>query len=181
MSKKWFRRYYKCPRTRNEARQNQEGWCRPKRRPAHLADAWDDKSHCIQNTWKVKRKTQYRVGKRGQKHTFIADSKIRNWVLPEYFDKHDIPYRIEPIYQSYMCKIPIQKKIIIGKIPKYVIKYIWEGKKLVNKQKHQIGYKDIVEWKTVGYKEKQVYYVTAYRITWWSDKDIGLEYILSKV
>jgi hypothetical protein len=162
----------------NEARQNQEGWCRAKRRPANLPDSWDDRSRCIQDTWKVKRKTQYHIGGRGKKHTIVFDRKIKEWILQEYFEKHNIPYKIESVNESYMRKFPIRKKIIVAQVPKYVIKYIWQGRKLIAAQQHQVGYKDIVEWKTVGYTYKPVNYVIGYKVTWWSDKDIGIEYIM---
>ena len=178
---KWFRKYYKTPHTRNEARQNQEGWCRPKRRPAHLADSWDDRPRCIQNTWKVKRNKQYHTGGRGKKHTLILDRNVKEWILQEYFEEHNIPYRIEDVKQSYMRRWPIRRRVVVGQRPYYIKKYIWAGRKLKTIETHQIGYEDIFEWKTIRYEDKPISYTVGYRITWWSDKDIGLEHIIKKM
>jgi hypothetical protein len=177
---KFFRQYYKCPKTRNEARQNQEGWCRAKRRPANLPDLYDDRPRCYQNNWKIKRKTKYRIGKRGKKHTIFCK---RFWVLERYCEKHDIPYNIEKVSESYTYTVPVWKKEFLYRKPNYVLKSVWEkdtnGKYvLVRRVVHMSGYKDVYKWVKEGKQTKRGRRLLGYNFTWWSDKDIGIEYII---
>lgn len=71
---------------------------RGRRRPHHLPDIYDDIPITRQKTWKKKRRTQYRVEPRGERHEIFVDSiKYQRpyYRYEEYFKKHDIPFRIE--------------------------------------------------------------------------------------
>ena len=66
--------YYRNPRTTAEAKANQEGWGRPRRRPCNLPNAYDDYyPQADRKSWKAKRKTQYRPGGRGKEHSVVVD------------------------------------------------------------------------------------------------------------
>lgn len=182
-------KYYRNPRTRNEERHNQDeyegsskqqAWCRAKRRPCHLADSWWDKHSCVQKTWKEHRKTKYRPGRRGKTHSITLKEWRDEWKLIDYLESHDIPHRIEEIKQGCgTYKQPIWKKKVIGKKPIYRTRYekINGVKTLTTKLWF---YADDVRWVKVGYKEYPQTRIVGYKITWWYDKDIGIEYILNK-
>lgn len=187
---KWFKKYYRSPRTRNEERQNQSEeysknheWCRAKRRPVHLADSWWDRHGCVQRTWKERRKTKYRPGKRGQKHILFIDHYKDVWKLKEYCEEHDIPHDMENVTEPYTYRVPVKEKRVLFTIPRYYTKSHY-GKDafrrtiVTERTQHQIGYEDIVEWVLVGYKDVHTRRTIGYNFTWWSDKDIGIKYIL---
>jgi len=103
-----YQRYYRRPRTRQEKRANckyNDKWCRDKRKSANLPDLWNEWPCCCQQTWKVKRKKQYRVGGRGKKNTLFLPRYdlsgwrlwVNTWQLEDYFRNHDIPYRLETV------------------------------------------------------------------------------------
>jgi len=171
-------RWLKSPKTTNEKKQNQDGWCRPKRRPNNLVDRWDDKPHCYQKSWKKFRRKQYYINGRGQKHSIILPSKTRIWILEEYFKNHNIPYRIERIKESRIICIPIRKNRQIGKVPNYITKHIWVRGKLKSTIKHQSGYRIIYEWYIDGYKKCRRTFLKEYKVIWWNNKNIGIEYII---
>jgi len=180
---KWFRKYYKCPRTRNEAKQNQDGWCRPKRRPAHLADAWDDRPRGYQRSWKKFRKTKYRLGHRGQKHTVFCEGYVKAWSLKEYCESHDIPYNMERVTEVYTYRTPIYSKRLLWRTPKYFYKHVWGKNKngdrcILKEVRHQVGWEDRYDWVIIGYQNKQGHKLLGYNFIWWSNKNIGVEYIL---
>ena len=101
----WLRR----PKTTAERRANQDGWCRGKRRPCNLANAYDDWPTTTTKSWKDKRKTQHYTGGRGEHH-WVRIDKVTDchtwlrwyhsplWNLEEYLKEHDIPYRISTIW-----------------------------------------------------------------------------------
>lgn len=124
-----YRPWYRHPKTIQEKRQNQDGYCRPKRNPKRLVDFWDDRPVRHQKSWKNSRRTQYRTGKRGRRHTiFIDDMYITLWSIEDFFVEHSIPYNIEKVYAENSTF-----RNLIG-----------------------------------------------YNIIWWSDKNIGINYIVNK-
>jgi len=137
MSRKY--RCYRHPKTRNEKKQNQDGWCRAKRRPAHLADAWDDSAICHQRSWKKSRKKQYHENGRGKKHiTYINDdSPILKYRLERHFERIGIPYRIEQVktvyYVSHYGNRPLSKEMKRSKIIWH--KIIWWSNKNIGIEK----------------------------------------------
>lgn len=60
---KWRRsRCHRRPKTTQERRANQDGWCRPSRRPRQLPNAWDDlmRGDIDYRSWKYYRKNQWK-------------------------------------------------------------------------------------------------------------------------
>lgn len=180
-----FRKYYKCPKTRNEAKKNQEGWCRPKRRPAHLADAWDDRPRGYQKSWKKFRKTKYHIGGRGKKHTLFLKDK-QAWELQEYCEAHSIPFSMETIREPYKTsRIPITKAVWVGKKPVYLTRYRkvydFATKKYVRQSERYLAwYTNLYEHYIVGYRTVTYSHTIGYDCSWWYDKDIGVEYIIKR-
>jgi hypothetical protein len=170
--------WLKSPRTFNEKRQNQDGWCRPKRRPNNLVDRYDDRPHGYQKSWKKFRKTQYHTNGRGQKHSVILPAKTQIFELECYFKDHNIPYKIREIKESKIYTRPIRKKRVLYKAPNYVIKYVWIDKKIKQIKVHQAGYRNVYKWYNDGYKQCSQAYLKEYEVTWWSNKDIGIEYLI---
>lgn len=172
--------YYRHPRTRNEMRANQEGWERAKRRPIHLPDTYDDMYPAHDTSWKAKRKTQYHPGGRGKEHTIEVDADwTYEWDLSEYFKEHDIPYRIEPVNESRMRKFRKWKRVKVGLRPVYKTEYYYKDKKLCIRH-HFRYWADKYETVIDGYEWRPVTTVVKYRVIWWSDKDIGIDYILNQ-
>jgi hypothetical protein len=180
MGHKW--RYFKCPKTRNEKKQNQDGWCRAKRRPHNLVDSWDDKPHCHQRTWKKFRKTQYHPGGRGKKHTiYIDDTHISIWGVKTFFEEHDIPYDIEWVLKPTTFKRKNYKKVVDRLRRKY--RRIWNRKthQFEKDYNHQMGWEEVWHWEWDGtYKTYTGSSIVGYNITWWYDKDVGIEYVLEQ-
>jgi hypothetical protein len=133
----------------------------------------------------VRRKTQYHAGGRGERHEYVVGvegwSSIR-WGFEDYCENHNIPYCIENITEPYTYTHTIYtKRVKWYKRRKYQRK--WVDRQFVNDYTHPIGW----EWvyRTVALsepiiKKRQGTRVTAYRLVWWSNKDIGIEYIINK-
>lgn len=158
--------YFRAPKTTNEKRQRQNcEYSRAKRRPNNLPDTWDDLPVRArdQKSWKHKRKTQYRGPKRGEKHSITLDNASYRilWNLEEYFEDHDIPFDIEQNRESKM-------------VPDF--DYV----------KHSTGKKNMFGWEICYHervpngKLRKYTYTVSHTVTWWSNKDIGLDYILKK-
>jgi hypothetical protein len=186
-----YNKYYmfRCPRTNNEKRANQDEYegnvkiqamCRGKRRPRNLADAWDDKHRCCQRSWKVRRKKQYRGYKRGEEHSVFLEGWCGIWRMQEYFEKHDIPYKIEKVTEPYTYKAEIRSKVVKRQVPNYVYKWVYKDKKLVREIQHQAGYTNEYEYVVIGYQTVQGKRLLGYNLVWWSDKDIGIDFVLKQ-
>ena len=148
--KKYFGGYLRYPKTTQERRVNGKRgkWNRAKRNARNLPSAWDDLWVHREKSWKKKRKTQYYYGGKGKRHELIIPY-IR------YFDKDGRWYpRLmdDWIFENYLRD---------HNIP-YRIEEIKESRRYYNK-----------------YYKKYMNSITtiAHRFIWWSDKDIGLEYI----
>jgi hypothetical protein len=146
-----LKRYYRCPRTTQERRFNHRDleYVRGRRHPCNLPNTYDDIRACVQKTWKLSRKTQYRQLKFNRyTHTIMygegRESCLGRWRRPwesefrlwDYFNTHEIPFVEEPIKESYVYWAP------------------WRN-----------------DWK-VGHCQIGV------KFTWWWHTEIGLEYIL---
>ena len=173
--------YYRHPRTRNEMRANQEGWERPCRRPHLLPDTYDDLWPHHEKGWKAKRKTQYYPGGRGKEHSITVDADFTyEWDLTEYFKKHDISYRLEYVSESRMRKFKKWKRV----------KQPWRRAIYHTRRTKKDGetiwirtflrYEDEYIWKQDGWEWKNVRDIVAYKLIWWYDKDIGIDYILKQ-
>jgi len=151
-----------------------EKWGR--RRPESL-DSWNlERPHSFQKSWKMSRQKQYHPGGRGQKHILRLGAGLtwsQKWKFEEYCRDHNIPLL------SHLEK-RVQYKRGIWCILR------WE---LCNRIRKENG-----KWVTVkefqpvhGYKYEVLptphYYsisiTDGYELVWWSDKDIGIEYILA--
>lgn len=161
-------RWYRHPKTTAERRANQDGWSRARRNQKNLVDYYDDIPISTSKSWKDKRKTQYRPEGRGKRHEIYVDSCYYEWEIAEYLRNHDIPHHIETICKRH-------------------VRYRWQYTKSVF-----VGYKEIIlrdktywwpKWETVDLEKpicRKAYWseTLGYKITWWSNKDIGIDYIL---
>jgi hypothetical protein len=180
---------FRCPRTNNEKRANQDEYeertkiaplCRAKRHPRNLADAWDDKHHEVQRSWKVKRKQQYRYERRGAEHRVFLEGWRGIWHIEEYFRDNDIPYKIEKVTEQYTYTAPIHSKKVKRKVPDYVYRERLVDGKWVSEIHHQIGWKEEYDFVIIGYQRKVGVTLTGYNLIWWSNKDIGIDFILKQ-
>lgn len=178
-------RYYRSPKTLNEAKASQDcEYVRAKRRPHNLPNGWDDQPHCTQKSWKVKRRKQYREKPRGKKHEmFFEDLKWRvRWELQEYFDEHNIPYHIEDHRETYDYTYEVSENVKDYQVPWYTEKYRRdEDGKYVRYAVRQSGYRWIYKTvKTGKFKTVKRSVDAGTTLRWWSDKDIGVEYIMAR-
>ena len=161
--------YYRRPKTTAERRANQEGWCRGKRRPHVLIDSWADQYSCCQKTWKTKREKQYHTGGRGERHVIIITPlRDSSWRWPTalgsleiYCEDHNIPFSVETI-RGFNWKR----------------NYRWVK---TGTERRNIGtffYTNPVHTMVYMPGFFKSHYIQHYVFTWWSDKDIGLEYII---
>ena len=149
-------------------------WGRGKRRPQML-DPWGylEKGTRQQKGWKFKRQNQYNINRRGKRHEIIIGSRhhIEEWNFKEYCCDHNIPHSIEPIYEVREFTQEIHKLIVIRLEPRYTY----------GDKPHQVGWKEITKWVRTGeFKTFEQNYLIGNRLIWWSDKDIGIDYILNE-
>ena len=171
---------YRCPRTTQESRANQScPYARAKRRRRSLPNTWYEIHVPTTKSWKKKRKTQYHLNKRGQHHEVFLDLHYNDWEITEYFKTQNIPFSLDPIQESGYNKYVNYKRVVVRTIPDYY--YFWRriDGELKRLKGHQIGFKAIYEWKPCGYTTYCCSYTVGYKLVWWSDKDIGVEYILN--
>lgn len=164
--------YFRRPKTTAERKANDDpeikNYVRGKRLPKTLPDTWDDQKLTYSKSWKDRRKTQYRPQKRGKKHTIevgVGFWRHGLWELEDYFLEHDIPYQIKDKKRS---RIETRTK----KLMPVRTKAYWEI--------YHCG------WTPYEWVECAPYHVTiiehlGYYISWWSDKDIGIDYILRSI
>ena len=173
---KWYRK----PRTTAEMRANQGEYARAKRRPRNLPSSYDDQPYRNTNSWKDKRKTQYRVGGRGAKHElfFTELSWREQYDLEEFLKDQDIPHCIETVRESYMRRyVQTTQRVKSAYVPYFG--YSWPPK-----DRHQSGWHWTYRWEDLD--ESIVTYhkaskITGYVIRWWHDRDIGIDRILNRV
>lgn len=173
--------YYRNPKTHAERKANIDcEYVRPGRRK--LPSSWDDLKVNEDKCWKSKRLNKYRVGTRGKKHILHIDesrscySKI--WRLEEFFKQQDIPYCLEKIYENYTYCREITERVPYKLEPQY--SWIYKEGKMV--PRHPIGYN--WTYKTVKTGQFKTYTgstIEGYTLTWWTNKDIGVKYILESV
>jgi hypothetical protein len=150
-------------------------------------DTYDDLWVKPQKSWKDKRKTQHRDGPRGKRHEIVFD-KGRGWYSPEtwaleqYLQAHDIPYYIKNIKKSYMyCDKTAWVWVPHYQKPKVYYVWRWRNGTLWREFGHQIGYEWVYRKKKLDKPVEKWYNrseTIGYKVVWWSDKDIGLEYII---
>jgi hypothetical protein len=157
--------------------------CRGKRLPHNLPDAYDHYFVHKQKCWKKKRKKQYRVGSRGEHYIFETKSWRDVWELEHYFEDNDIPFRVDEITEVRQGVRYITEKRVEGKPTK---KYhrIWVDGKYILDKSHQIGWKRNFSWVPLDKPIEIVYTynrTVGYEVHYWTDKDIGIEFILKKI
>ena len=173
-------RWYHGARTANECRAyyDHPELVRAKRRPVALHSWWDDHTSCVQKTWKTKRRKQYRGRSSKIKHRVRLDIRASTWELDEFFDYHNIPYRLEHIRESRSYSIRDQVKIKDKYIPIYNYRYVYRDKQMVKEVLHQSGWKWTYKWVREGPVRTYTYGVTVgYNLTYWSDYEVNLDWI----
>ncbi len=156
------------PKTHRANRDNQDRqYVRGKR--CSLPSAWDlDYWIGEQKSWKGKRKTQYRTDGRGKKHEVIIGTDVCEWKLEEYFQDNNIPFSIEMILKRVVKYI----KKPYGYMKDYGSYYDEDMGWVSNYQKWIFTHYETEEWVR--------HYRIGYEVTWWSDKDIGIDYLLNR-
>ncbi len=152
-------------------------WARAKRCGKNLPNSWDDITTRPQKTWKVKREKQYRDEKRGKKHVIQVGLCFDEWKLTQYFEEHDIPYVIKDIKEQQTRTFKVMEQRVVRTVPQFI--RVWD--KNLNKivKGHQIGYRDIYEWVETDKTRTSTHcYLLGYEITWWTDTNIGIDYII---
>jgi hypothetical protein len=160
-----------------------EKWGRARRNRAVL-DPWcNERAATIQKTWKIFRENQYRVGGRGQKHTVVIDNSwAKKWNFEKYCNAHDIPFCINEI--CHLEKRTQYKKAIwtvIGNETVKRLKRVLVGtrKKWIEVEQTRPKYGYIYEDLPTP-RHYAVSITDGWELVWWSNKDIGIEYILNK-
>ncbi len=96
--------YYRHPNTTQELRMSfahGREFVRAKRYGHNIPNSYDDIAVDIdRKCWKNKRETQYRVGKRGQKHEIFLDYLVYEHYIKEYLEDQDIPYRMSDVRET---------------------------------------------------------------------------------
>jgi len=152
------------PKTTAERKANQDGWCRGKRRPCNLANAYDDWPTTVTKSWKDKRKTQHYPGGRGKHHLLKIYKQKDVWKLEEYCRDHNIPCRTDEVKKSYL--VPEYKWFYTGKVTKFYFR------------KNSYWYIHERFRRKTGRMVPRTY-TDYYIFNWWHDKDIGINYILN--
>lgn len=196
MKKKCYS-YYRSMRTHSEQVANEEicedgmriKWGRA-RRNSSVLDPWNNEKQPItQKSWKCKRQNQYNVGKRGKNHTLYIAEHIWNrwstvWKFECYCKDHNIPYLVKTLAHNEVHWQYQRTWQFIGYETSKQLKRIVTGE-----------YKKKAEWVWIPYQKPVYDWVYDYNaplikrtysvydgteLIWWSDKDIGIEYILKK-
>ena len=172
---------YKRPRTRQESAysldEDHAPYIRAKRRKVNLPTVYDDRqqTHCSKSR-------KLKSGFRGKKHCVAVyeDSYYTAaWKFEEYCKKNSIPYRFEEIYERRTRSVPIYKKVFVGNWEQldYSSHTKKNGKRQPLKTKLEPHYEKVkIGEKTVNWK-----YVIGSRFIWWSNKDIGISFLLKGV
>ena len=180
-------------KVRNELRQTQDcEYSRPGRiSKLKYVGYWQDSYHREIDNWKDKRRTQYRDEPRGEYNEIEFDNQSwrKKYRLERYLKEQEIPFRVEVIRETVRHKKVLRKKRVKDRqVPNYIygLKYSKKPdgtKYLARVVKHQSGY----SWKylditldkpEVRYYNKKV--TIGFKVIWWSNKDIGMEYILRR-
>ena len=180
------------PRTTQERRASGE-WGRPRRNPNNLIDMWDDKCSCIQKTWKVKRLHQYRELGRGQQHViFVPEDRGRfymhTWDLEDWFDNHDISHCIKMVWSSEVIVTTHEQVYkMVGWEPYTYLKTVRPrgvgAKKTETIYEVHTSWRGVYKWvdvKLARPRERRWSKLIGYTLTWWSNKDIGIDRVLAR-
>lgn len=179
---------YRHMKTTQEKRANQNCiYVRAKRRSNNLPSQWDDIYTATSRTWKSTRHTQYRQKKRGCRHEYLLQTDEYHrfiYAFQEYCKRYDIPHNIIPIKERYLYTwYQTTKQVKWYQYTRYHQKWNHKTKTFYSDYSHPIGKRWIyrtVQLDTPIRHSKYRYRITAYRIIWWSDKDIGFHRLLQQ-
>jgi len=152
------------------------------RRNMHDLDPWNlERPHAMQKSWKMYRKKQYNPDGRGQKHILRVSCDdltwLQRWNWDTYCIDHNIPHTMRVL--SHLEKRTQYKEGIWCILEWEVcdrIRRVDGLYTIVKEPKPVYGYK----YETLPEPRHYTVSVTdGYELIWWSDKDIGMEYILS--
>lgn len=170
---------YHRAKTHNEMVHNQdEEFVRAKRRPKALANIRDRNVITFSKTKKDYTKQKHRPGGRGKKHSIELGPEWKTiWELEKYCKAHDIPYRVEEKKRSYTRKRWFRtKRVPWYETPVYRTVYKDGVRTQIRTGRYTTVYREV---------DCEPYYTTyrcrellGYTFIWWSDKDIGIQYIL---
>jgi hypothetical protein len=141
---------------------------------------WDGYEHN-----KPAKKSRKKYNKRGKKHEIEITGEnyscLSDWRLQEQLVEQGIPYRIEKLMHVEIKERKKYERVITGQVYR-IVDTSKTRDPITNELVRQNVYKlvDNYEWVVVGtekYKSRRQYGV---RVVWWSDKDIGIKYILSR-
>lgn len=185
--------WHRHMRTTAERRANSDPelrkYVRGKRSPRMLPSYWTDRQTTKTKSWKDKRLIQYRPDGRGVEHE-IHIGKQFGWGpiyrIEEYFKDHEIPFVIDHLYDTEIELIYGRWSTEVVGYEKYTTtRYIRDKK---SKKKHKTILEYVTEWRakydrvwTQYDKPREVHYRhdKGYNVTWWSDKDIGIDRIIA--
>lgn len=94
---------YRSPRTTQERKQYEphKKYVRAKRSKRMLPNSYDDiQTAKKEKSWKVRRKTQYRCGKRPKPQKIWLDWKVCEFTVKQYLEQMDIPYKFKEVYEE---------------------------------------------------------------------------------
>lgn len=193
--KRWRYHYCHCGQVHQEMVANCEyredgervKWGRPIRSGMYM-DQWNnDKPHNHEKSWKKKRKTQYRNRSEMVEHTiYLEDRVYKLWEVQRWFDSQDIPYRVEDIRKSHTRMRYYERRwVFIRNEPRIDWYKVREGhgKSLVIRWESKYSIRPIYGYREFKLSQPEVVKwttVEGVKLTWWSDKDIGIQRVLNQ-
>lgn len=130
---------------------------------------------------------------RGKKHEKFIETAPQSgyryscgyitWFLKQELDALKIRHKIERVYRNEYYEVPVYEDVCIGQVWSIVgHKYEKNHETKKSEMKYVWGYKPKYERvKTDKTKKVKRRIELGFRLIWWSDKDIGLDYILRKI
>ena len=113
---------------------------------------------------------------------------MSTWKLESYLDDHEIPYCLKAIYKTETrWETTRQVWQITGYEPYTRVCAIRPKKN--GAKKTETKYEVVTDWRAIhdyvtvplAEPRKHMYRtLLGYRLTWWSDKDIGIDYVLNR-
>lgn len=190
MSNSWKYSCYRHTNTHQEMVANQEEREEGKRckwgrnsRSQHELDPWTyDKCHNHEKSWKKRRDKQYREESRNEQeeHVVWLEDRLNTWGLEEWFVDHNIAYKIEWVFETRMgvqkygwCRVCVTQ--FFCNLKRHGVK----NKDGCGEDENSYTYYRYVWDKLPNPKPKSIQY-RRYKLTWWSNKNIGIEYVLKQ-
>ena len=186
--KQKYQPWMRYPRTQQERRANGKRceWARGRRSASNLPTAYDDKYVHTEKNWKGKRLTQYRPNGRGREHSLYISAdrewgSLQHWVwystvrnLECYFEDFDIPHVIEKDRVGYTkTYVVTTQPVKVGTTDVYRdrngIRSVWYSFD---------RYEDVPLEKPYSYT-RHWSELKGYKITYWTNKNIDIQRILS--